>query len=129
MVKFHFKKGSIVVFGFRGQKSMYETGKVIGITDTDVVILEQEYVATREYEDDGVSGMDFDPQVTVDVGGPVYLNRALITGWKYSPVYCDPKIKNYSRALTPSEVKGIDRNRINIYRDGGYCKGEGAYLE
>lgn len=129
MVKFHFKKGSIVTFGLKGGKNMNETGKVIGITDTEVAILEQEYVATREYGDDGVSGMDFDPQVTVDKENPVYINRAFITGWQYSPVLCDPKITNYVRAFMPSEVKGIDRNRINIYRDGGYCKGKGAYFE
>ena len=122
------KKGAIVSFGMKNQFLAPASCKVIDVTETDVVVVEQAYVSRMEFESGtGVKMQDLNHRISVDFGSPVRLPRAQIREWHYSVVPNDTHM--YYSAYRPSDVRKMPRERINCYDDDGNCKGDGDYLE
>lgn len=123
-MKLHFKKGAVVRFFLNCE--LDACGKVIEVTEDQVVFVPQEYVSLNEYQESAGTRY-LDPSISVDKYPleEIHLNRANIVMWSYESIPCNNDT-TYFGVLCPSKI--VDSDSINFY-EGGFCKGYGDYFE
>lgn len=123
-MNFDFNIGAIVKLGILGTaKPLYQIGKVIEVTPTEVVIIPQLHVYRKR---------ELDKYCTADALHEVlHIRRQLIAYWTYAKAY-DTTITdfiseaNYS-SLANISSKSFSDYTLNLYdKNTGICKGEGA---
>lgn len=112
--------GAIVDFGLTCQANLYCSGKLLSVTDDEVVFMRQWYVSADEYT--SVSGDRLDRTVTVDVGNPIHLDRSLIATWTFH-THPDAQM-HLTQVFSQSELASLPADRINRYGEDGVCRGK-----
>ena len=123
-MKLHFKKGAIVRFALSCDAGINACGKVVEVTDEEVVFVPQRYVSKTNYEETWGTN-ELNREVSVDEFPEMHLNRRLIAMWHYEPVPCGSNTTYYG-VWQPSEIVNMV---VNHYDEDGCCKGQGDFLE
>jgi hypothetical protein len=124
-MKMHFRKGAIVRFTLSCKANINACGKVIEVTDDEIVYLPQEYVSAYEFDrNTGTSKLNL--KVSVDEYPEIHLDRALVAMWHYEPVPNTYRTTYYG-VYQPSKIVNMEVNHYDD--DGWFCKGNGEYFE
>ena len=123
-MKMHFKNGAIVRFSLTCEESLNACGKVIKVTDDEVVFIPQSYVSVSDYNKSWGTSL-LDKRVSVDNFPEIHLERSIIAMWQYEPVPCRSHTTYYD-VWNPSEIVSMD---VNHYDDDGLCRGQGEFFE
>ena len=123
-MKLHFKKGAIVRFALSCDAGINACGKIVEVTDEEVVFVPQRYVSKTNYEETWGTN-ELNREVSVDEFPEMHLNRRLIAMWHYEPVPCRSNTTYYG-VWQPSEIVNMV---VNHYDEDGCCKGQGDFLE
>ena len=125
-MKLHFKKGAIIRFSLTCNSNLNACGKVVEVSEDEVVFIPQEYVSEKDYNPiRGTTQLNY--WLSVDEEPEMPLDRRLIAMWHYESV---PRRNNttYYGVWKPSEI--VDRQiSVNKYDEDGFCKGQGDYFE
>lgn len=122
-MKLHFKHDAIVRFYVTCEANINACGRVISVSEDEVVFVPQEYVAAKEYID-WVN--ELDRTISVDDGPELHLDRSIIGMWRYEPVPCNPRT-SYRGVYQPSVINELQG--VNLYDEDLLCKGHGDYFE
>ena len=123
-MKLHFRKGAVVRFALKCGANLDACGKVVEVTDNEVVFVPQGYVSETEY-DERWGTHQVDRSISVDELPRVHLDRELIAMWHYEPVPCSSRT-TYFGLWRPSEIVNVE---VNKYDEEGFCKGSGNFFE
>lgn len=123
-MKLHFKNGAIVRFSLTCSANLNACGKVVEVTDDEVVFVPQEYVSESDY-DERWGTNQLDRKVSVDNFPEIHLDRSIIAMWHYEPVPCGSRTTYYG-VWRPSEIVNMV---VNQYDEDGFCKGQGEFFE
>ncbi len=123
-MKLHFRNGAIVRFSLTCNANLNACGKVLEVTNDEVVFVPQEYVSESDYDVRwGTSQLD--RKVSVDMYPEIHLDRSIIGMWHYEPVPCGSRTMYYG-VWQPSEIVNMV---VNQYDEEGLCKGKGEFFE
>ncbi len=120
MLKLEHLVGSIVQFEFTCSGITSSFGKVIEVTDDEVVLVIQEYVCSeKEAPFKFVTNIDY--SITIDSKmSPIHIDRSLIASWRYFKFCKDSEKKD--NLYTQEEFKEmVEPERINRYNADGFC--------
>lgn len=112
--------GSVVDFGLTCAANLVCSGKVIRVTNDEVVFIRQGYVSANECK--SVYGDSLDRTVTVDIGMPIHLDRSLIGTWCFH-THPDANVQLLG-VLSQSELASLPADLINRYDEDGVCRGK-----
>lgn len=123
-MNFDFNIGAIVKLGILGTaKPLYQIGKVIEVSPTEVVIIPQLHVYRKR---------ELDEYCTADAFSEViHIRRQLIASWTYAKAY-DTTITDFISEADYSSLANISSKSfsdytLNLYdKNTGLCKGNGT---
>lgn len=123
-MKLHFKNGAIVRFSLTCPANLDVCGKVVEVSENEVVFVPQEYVSFSDYNE-SFGTQQLNRKISVDKFPEIHLDRSIIVMWHYEPVPCSNR-STYFGVLQPSEITNMV---VNHYDNDGFCKGQGEYFE
>ena len=123
-MKLHFKKGAIVKFSLTCEARLNACGKVVKVTEDEVVFVPQSYVSKQDF-DKNWGTKELNLNVSVDGYPEIHLDRRIIAMWQYALVPFDSRTTYYG-VWNPSEILTMD---VNYYDEDGLCKGQGEFFE
>ena len=123
-MKLHFKNGAIVRFSLTCEARINACGKVVEVTDDEVVFIPQSYVSEYDY-DESCGTTQLNRNVSVDNFPEIHLDRSIIAMWHYESVPCESRTTYYG-VWKPSQIVTMD---VNYYDEDGLCRGQGEFFE
>ena len=123
-MRLNFKQGAIVRFSLTCEARLNACGKVIEVTESEVIFIPQSYVSEYDYNENcGTNNLN--RKVSVDSLPEIHLDRSIIAMWQYEPVPSESRTTYYG-VWKPSQIVTMD---VNYYDEDGLCRGQGEFFE